>query len=54
MKIILFFVLYRQHSHMFFDAENDVSEEETRIMNAENQHKMNSAVNQYLEKLQKM
>ena len=47
-KIILFFALYRQHSHMSLDTENDISREKT---NAADQQEMNSALNQHLKKL---
>ena len=47
-KITLFFTLYRQHSHMSLDTENNISREKT---NAVNQQETNSAVNQCLKKL---
>jgi len=51
MKIILFFILYRQHFCMSLDTENDIFREKT---NAADQQEMNSAANQHLKRLQKM
>ena len=50
-KIILFFTLYEQHSHMLLDAENNISRKK---INTANQQETNSAANQHLKKLQKM
>ena len=50
-KIILFFILYRQHFCMSLDIKNDVSRKKT---NAADQQEMNSAVNQHLKRLKKM
>jgi len=51
MKIIFFFTLYEQHSHMSLDVENDISREK---INAADQQEMNSAADQHLKRLQKM
>ena len=50
-KITFFFVLYEQHFCISLNVKNNVSRKKT---NAINQQEMNSAVNQYLKKLQEM
>ena len=51
MKIIFFFILYEQHSHMSLNTENDIFKEKTNVVN---QQEMNSTADQCLKKLQKM
>ena len=42
-KIISFYTLYGQHSHMSFNIENNISEEKTTATNAEEQQEFNEA-----------